>query len=300
MLRHNYKRKEWKEYLTGYAFIFPIIAFIVIFIAYPIMQSLMLSFYQWDAVSEKVFVGFSNYIRMFTKDYLFFTALKNSTIFAIGATIGTVVVGFIFAVLIDFKIKFWKAYRFVFFLPYVYSVVIVSLLWRKIFDQNGVFNSLLGILHLETLQRTWFANPNTAMGIILFVTIWQFASVPMVLFLAGMQSINETIYEAAKIDGASTMRRIFSVTIPMLKNVFIVIIMIQIIYSFKVFDIIYVMTKGGPGGSTDVLGTILYKYAFLHMKFGYSSVISVLMFVIAIVFALIYIRITGYGSIDKK
>jgi len=286
------KKRDLREYIIGYTFLCPAIIIISLFVLYPMIRSLSLSFFKWNGVGRLEFIGMVNYINMFTRDPLFYTALKNSAIFTFGATICTVGLGFILAVIIDLKIRFSKVYRFVFFLPYVYSVVVVSLLWRKVFESNGLANFIFEKLNLDSVG--WFSEPALAMGIILFVTTWQFASVPMILFLAGLSNIDENIYEAAKIDGASTIRRIFSIIIPMLRNVFTVIIMIQIIYSFKVFDIIYVMTRGGPGGSTEVLGTLIYKYAFKHSNFGNASVVSVVVFIVAIIFAVIYIRMSGF------
>ncbi len=287
-------KNDYKEYFLGYILILPAIIFIVVFIFYPMFQSLSLSFFNWNGMGEKVFIGINNYIELFTKDRYFFTALKNTVIFSIGATVGTIVIGFILAVLIDFKIRFWRTYRVIFFITYVLSIVVVSLLWLKVFDLNGIINNLFRAIHLEELQRAWFDDPKTAMAIIIFVSIWQYSSFPMIFFLAGMQNISEDIYEAAKIDGASTMRRIISVTIPLLKNVLSIVIVLQVIYSFKVFDIVYVMTMGGPSGYTEVLGTLLYKDSFRLQRFGYASTISVIVFLVSIAAGIIYIRTSGY------
>lgn len=287
-------KNNYREYFLGYILILPAIIFIIVFIFYPMFQSLSLSFFSWNGIGEKVFVGINNYIKLFTNDRFFFTALKNTIIYSIGATAGTIILGFILAVLIDFKIRFWRTYRVIFFITYVLSIVVVSLLWLKIFDRDGIINNLFKAIHLGGLQRVWFDDPKTAMAIIIFVSIWQYSSFPMIFFLAGMQNIDENIYEAAKIDGASTIRRIISITIPLLKNVLSVIIVLQIIYSFKVFDIVYVMTMGGPSGYTEVLGTLLYKNSFRLHKFGYASTISVIVFLVSIIAAIIYIRTSGY------
>ena len=288
------RKKDILEYLTGYAFVLPVLIFILFFIAYPIIESLALSFFKWKGIGDWNFVGIKNYIKMFTEDRFFYTSIKNSILFSIGTTFGTILIGFILAVLIDLKIHFWKLYRFIFFLPISLSVAVVALLWSRIFDPYGLVNSLLGVLHLEELQRIWLGDTRLAMGVIIFVTVWQYSGFPMIFFLAGMQNIDEQLYEAAKIDGASTIRRIVSITLPALKNVFSVIIMIQLIFSFKVFDIVWIMTMGGPAGATDVLGTRLYSEAFRSGQFGYASVIAVIMFSIALIFSIIYVRISGY------
>lgn len=293
------KKKDLLEYSVGYLFVVPAVIFILLFIAYPMIQSVILSFFNWNGVSEWKFVGIKNYINMFMGNRYFLTALKNSILFSISATAGTIIVGFILAVLIDFKIKFWKTYRIVFFLPFVFSIVVVSMLWLKIVDPIGILNKVLEVLHLESLQRIWMGDPNSAMIIIIITTIWQYSSFPMLFFLAGMQNIQEELYEAAKIDGASTARRIFSITLPLLKDVFSVLIIIQLIASFKVFDIIYVMTGGGPAGQTEVLGHLLYKTAFRLHEFGSASVLAVIMLIVAMIFSILYIRISGYGKTIK-
>lgn len=284
------------EYIFGYSFIVPAVGFIILFIAYPLIQSIILSFFEWNGMSEWEFTGINNYIKMLTSNRYFFTSLKNSIIFAIGTTSGTIIVGFVLAVLIDFRIKFWKVYRIVFFLPFVLSIVVVSILWLKVVDPYGILNSILGFFNLESLQRVWLSDPKIAITIVILVSIWQYSSFPMLFFLAGMQNIDEELYEAAKIDGASTARRIFSITMPLLKNVFSILIIMQLIFAFKVFDIIYIMTGGGPSGQTEVLGTLLYRSAFKLRDFGSASVIAVVMLIVAIVFSLIYIKVSGYSK----
>ena len=156
------------------------------------------------------------------------------------------------------------------------------------------------MLHLVSLQRIWLADAGGAIAIVIMVSIWQYSSFPMLFFLAGMQNIDEELYEAAIIDGASTARRIFSITIPLLKNVFSILMILQLIFAFKVFDIIYVMTGGGPAGQTEVLGTLLYRSAFKLRDLGSASVIAVIMLVLALVFSIIYIKISGYGKTIRE
>ncbi len=287
-------KKNLSEYITGYSFILPGIIFVLTFIAFPIIASLLLSFFKWPGYGDFNFIGFKNYIKTFTADRFFYDALKNSIIFSISTTLGTVVIGFILAVIIDLKVKFWKIYRFIYFLPFVIAVVPLAFFWTRVFDPNGLANYVLGALHLEALQRTWLGETGVAMFIVILVTVWQYSGFPMIFFLAGMQNIDEEIYEAAKIDGASTFRSILVITIPLLRYVFSIIIMLQLIFSFKVFDIIWVMTRGGPAHSTEVLGTMLYQEAFGQMKFGYASVVSVVMFLVSLILAFIYVRVSGY------
>ena len=292
----KYKKNEIMESLTGYCFLTPALIFFIIFMVYPFFQSLLLSFFKWDGIGAWEFNGVKNYIEMFTKDRYIFIALRNTIIYSFSATFGTVVVGFILAIFIDSKIKFWRIYRIIFFLTYILSVIAVGLLWTKIFALDGLLNSLLGVINLQKLQIAWLNNPIRSVLLMAFIGVWQYSSFPMVLFLAGMQNINEEIYEAARIDGASKLRTIFSITIPVLKDLFSIVIILQLIFSFKVFDIVYIMTGGGPASQTEVLGTLIYRYAFKQFKFGFASVLSVIMILLAIVYSFLYSRVSRYHS----
>lgn len=286
--------KEIREYLTGIAFVLPAIIFLILFIAYPVIQSLALSFFKWRGVGPWKFVGFYNYIRMFTRDRYFFRALKNTILFTILMMSGEMTLGFIYAVLIDLGIRGWKAYRFIFFLPVALSQVAISLLWVKIFQQEGLVNVFLGVLHLEQFQQIWLGDARFAMWCLIFVAWWQWGGWHMVFFLAGMQAIDPQIYEQAKMDGASTLRRVFSITIPLLKNVWFILVALCLINGFKMFDLVYVMTTGGPAAATEVLGTQIYQHAFDVHKYGYASVLAVVMVAASLIITIFYVRVSGY------
>lgn len=294
------KNKNLSEKITGYLYMLPVLLFIVVFMVAPIVTSLVLSFFKWKGYGDLNFIGLANYIKMFSRDLFFFTAFKNTVLISISVTAGTIVVGFFLAILIDYRIHFWKIYRFIFFLPVVMSSVVIGLLWTTLLNPYGLINQLLDIMHLGTLKHDWLGDSNIALVVIIFTVIWAGSGVPMLWFLAGLQNIDAGIYEAAKIDGASTMKRIISISIPLLKNVFAIIIALQFIFSFRIFDVIWVMTGGGPAGATEVLGTHLYKLAFQATKFGYASVLAVIMFIISLILSLIYIKISGYQETIKK
>ena len=292
-------RRDLSEYLTGYLFVLPVVLFILAFIAYPLIQSLLLSFYQWDGIGPWEFVGLNNYVRMLSKDRYFWTALINSFKYSIGASLGLLVVGFVLAAIIDLRVRFWRLYRFVFFLPITVSTAVVALLWLRIVDSYGVLNTLFEIVHLEALQQDWLADPNLALSVIIGIVIWQHSGFPMVIFLAAMQAIDEDIYEAAEIDGATTIRRIVAITIPILKNAFSIIALLLLISTFKVFDIIWIMTRGGPAGATEVLGTHLYQTGIWSNRYGYSSVIAIVILAVSLILSVFYTRISGYRDAPR-
>jgi ABC-type sugar transport system permease subunit len=276
------------------------VLFLAVFIVYPVLQSLFLSFFDWNGFSDKVFIGLKNYADIF-RDRNFLIALKNSFVYIVLSSALILLVGFTLAVIIDNKVKGWKAYRFVYFLPTMLSFVVVALLWHKIYDPRlGLLNKTLELLHLSVLRQKWLADPDIAMYCIIAMVVWQWAGLFMVFFLAAMGHIDETIYEAAKIDGVTVFQRVFKITLPMIRDQFIIIAIILLIASVKVFDIVWVTTQGGPAGSTHVLGTFLYLVAFRFNRVGYASVVAVIALAISLVFGLIYVNYNKLSRSEPK
>ena len=290
------KNRRQIESYVGWALVLPAMIFIATFLLYPAIRSAILPFFRWDGITALKFSGLSNFVEMFTEDRYFFTALRNTFIFAGVATAGTVLIGFLLAAAIDFRVPLWKLYTVVFFLPYALSIAAVSMLWLKIFEPHGLINVTLTHIGLERFAVPWFDNPNMGLGIMLLVSIWQYSSFPMIFFLAGMQSIDQEIYESSRLDGASAIRQIVSITIPLLKHVFSILVVMQLIFSFRVFEIVWIMTAGGPSGGTEVLGTLLYRYSFRFLKFGYASVLSLIALSVAVALSFLYRRVSGYDQ----
>jgi len=286
--------KKIKKYFIGTIFLLPVAIIILTFIAYPAIQSIVLSFFKWPGFGEWEFVGISNYVKMFTADRFFFKTLTNTFLYTLIVPIGLVFIGLLMGLVIHLKVPGWKVYRIIFLMPIAIMQGALALMWARILDPSGLVNILLGWLNLETLQRAWLGEPNTAFFVIIFVTLWQYPGGSMLYLLGGLQTIDEEIYEAAYIDGAGTLRRIISITIPMIKNVIGVVLLIQVIFAFKVFDVVFFLTKGGPANSTEVLGTRLYSIAFEERQFGYASVLATIMVISAIIFGLMYVRFGGY------
>ena len=290
------KNRFLNNYL-GWFFLLPVLLIIIGFLVVPIFESIRNSFFTWDGFSPvKKFVGIGNYIEVFTNSDEFLVALKNTFIFQFGITAGQVTTGLILALIIDSRVRFWRAYRVIFFLPYVLSAFVVVLIWGKVFQHNGLLNDILASLNLENLQRYWLLKTTTSIPAMIFIRIWQFASFPMLFFMAGLQNIDEQIYEAAKIDGATTIQRITRISIPMIKNLIMLMVTMNMIYNFNTFVLVFIMTRGGPSGATEVLGTLIYKFAFGIQRVGYSSVLSVICIIFALVMGLAYYKISGYGK----
>ncbi len=289
------QRRNLQEYFSGYFYLLPILIIVGTFILYPAVKSLILSFVEWPGYGEMKFVGLKNYVEMFTDDRYFWAAFRHTFYFAFLATAGTVIFGFIMALLVDLKFPLWKAYRFVFFLPVTFSAVAVALIMTRIVGPNGLINNTVKMLGLHFLEANWLGQ-KLALTTISIIVIWQFSGFTMIFFLAGLKNIPEELYDAATVDGATIMRRIVSITIPLLKNVFAVVLLVQLLFSFKAFAIFWIMTEGGPAGATEVLGTFIYKNAFSKTLMGYASAASVVVILIAVAFSLLYASILGYGK----
>ncbi|UCB46400.1 MAG: sugar ABC transporter permease [Spirochaetota bacterium] len=288
------KRQKIRKRITAILFVLPALLFLVMFVAYPVFQSIALSLFKWDGAGSWEFNGLENYRKMFTTDRYFWTALKNTILFTVLMTCGEMFLGFIYSVLVDLGVRGWKIFRFIFFLPVTLSQVAISLLFVKIFQEDGLVNAMLGFLNLEGLQHIWLGEIKYAMWCLIITSWWIYGGWHMVFFLAGMQSINPEIYEQAKIDGASTLRRVFVITVPLLKNVWFVLIALSFILGFKMFTLVYIMTTEGPSFATVVLGTRIYRYAFWVHKYGYASTWAVVMVVASLIFAILYVKFTGY------
>lgn len=282
-LREVYKAR------LAYLFLAPAFLLLIVFIAYPLARSLVLSLYEWNGITQPKFVGLANF-RLLFQDKTMLKAVYNTFAFSILTTAGTVIIGFLLAVAIERRVKGWAFFKVIYFLPVMMSMTVVGLLWGQLFDPTfGPINVLLKTLGVAKTP-VWMGDPSVALYAIIGVTIWQYSGFPMIVFLAAMENIPLDIHDAATIDGVGVWQRITRIIFPMIKHVVAVIIMLQIIFSLKVFDVIWVMTQGGPGEATTVLGIYLYRNGFIYTYFGYASAVAVVMTVIIFGVSMIYQR----------
>ena len=282
-LREVYKAR------LAYLFLAPAFLLLIIFIAYPLVRSLVLSLYEWNGITQPKFVGLANF-RLLFQDKTMLKAVYNTFAFSILTTAGTVIIGFLLAVAIERRVKGWAFFKVIYFLPVMMSMTVVGLLWGQLFDPTfGPINTVLKALGVAK-PPVWMGDPGVALYAIIGVTIWQYSGFPMIVFLAAMENIPLDIHDAATIDGVGVWQRITRIIFPMIKHVVAVIIMLQIIFSLKVFDVIWVMTQGGPGEATTVLGIYLYRNGFIYTYFGYASAVAVVMTVIIFSVSMIYQR----------
>ncbi|MBD1382478.1 carbohydrate ABC transporter permease [Metabacillus arenae] len=276
------KAMKRKYNYMGYVFILPWLIGLFLFELYPLIYSFYLSFTEYDVFNPPKFVGFENYIYMFTRDPEFYNSLKVTLIYVFIAVPLKVVFALIVALLLNLNLKGMSIYRTIFYLPSILGgSVAVAILWRFLFTENGLINGILSFLNLPT--ENWLGNPNFSLLTISLLTVWQFGS-SMVLFLAGLKQVPKDLYEAARVDGASNLRVFFSVTLPILTPIVLFNLVMQTINAFQEFTAAFVITNGGPLKSTYLYGIMLYENAFSFLKMGYASALSWVLFIIILLF----------------
>ena len=293
----TYGRRVYQARMA-YLFLLPAYLLMLVFLAYPLVRSLLLSMYEWNGINRPEFVGLENFRRIITEDDTFYQALKNNVIFSVLTTGGTVILGFLLALSIERRVRGWNLFKVIYFLPVMMSSTVVGLLWGRLFDPTyGPINALARSLGWAN-PPVWLGSPGVALYAIIVVTIWQYAGFPMIMFLSAIENIPLDINDAATLDGVTWWQRALRVTLPLVMHVVLVMVMVQLIFSFKVFDIIWAMTSGGPGGATTVLGIYLYRSAFEFTEFGYGSAVAVLMFIIIFVMSTVYLRLFRPDQIE--
>ncbi len=293
-------RRDW---LPGTLFLLPAFALFALFVVYPIIYNVQASTLDWDGVNPGEFVGLGNYTELL-KDPIFITTLKNSGWWILLTIVPQALIGFFLAMLLNQKIRGRAIYRAIFFIPAVLSPVVVGIVWQRMLDPfNGVFAKIGRATGLEFLTKGYLADPKTAIFAAILVNIWMWTGFSMLFYLAGLQLIDDSVLQAAKIDGASTWRTVRSIIWPLLKPTHLSLLLLGIIGSLKTFELVYVLTEGGPNHASEMLPTYTFKQAFQQQSVGYASTISVVLLVIAVVSSLSMVRAFGSGFLtgdDKK
>ena len=265
-------------------------SYLFFFIFTPIILGFFYSFTDYEGLTNKFdFVGLENFHDMFADRY-FKTALKNNIIYGVLMSVCTMLLSLVLAVLVNASGRLKSYFKIAFFLPYVTSMVSVAIIWKMIFNpMGGPLNVLLNALGVEN-PPSWLSSSTWALYAVIIVSIWKDCGYYMLIFIAGLQNIPEDLYEAASLDGASRIRSFFGITIPMLSPTIFLNCVIVTINSFQAFDLINVMTGGGPGMSTNVLSFRIYTEAFVYGKMGYASAIAYFLFALILILTLIQFR----------
>lgn len=277
------KLKSNRTKMGVFLFILPALAIYLVFQIIPIIGSVYFSLVSWNGIagSTPEFIGFQNYIYAF-KSPDFILSLKNMAKMVIVSVVFHTPIALLMAVAINTKCKGYRLFKALFFVPTVFPLTAVGLMWYFIFMPTGSFNALLDVVGLSNLVTPWLVDSSTAMNTIVFVNIWAGVGYYMVIILAGLTTIPEDVYEAAAIDGATSVKQFFQITIPMLKPILSMCILMDIIGSVKVFDLVFAMTGGGPNGLTNLPTTLMYNEAFKYNHYGVGSAIGIIIMLICI------------------
>ena len=255
-MKNLYEKLTNNQNFAAWIFIAPAILGTFIFILIPVICSFGLSFTSWDMLNPINFVGLENY-KLLLRDGLFYKILLNTIVFALSTSILGVIIPLILAAILNSKIRGSEFYKTAYFLPFITPMVVVGIVWAWIFDPNiGFLNQVLNI-HINWLYDSKFAMPA-----LIIVSVWKLIGYNMIIFLSAFSSVSQSLFEAAKIDGANAYQTFKNVTIPLLSPTIFFVVIITAISSFQVFDLIYLMTQGGPFDSTNVLVYSIYKNAF--------------------------------------
>jgi multiple sugar transport system permease protein len=283
------RRKRLHHLVTAVPFILPSLAGVLVFLVMPVVIVLVLSFFHWNFLTPPSFAGFSNFGTM-TRDYHVFHALETTAFYVLWNIPIQTVIALALAVLLNRKLPGMGFFRALYVLPWMATPVAMAVVWSWVFNyQYGLLNHLLSLVGIHGTD--WLGNTSTALPMVAMVNTWQYAGYNMLFFLAGMQTIPPTLYEAAAIDGASAWRRFSSITLPLLNPTMLFVLVTDIIGSFQVFDAVYVMTQGGPGTSTDVINYQIYTTAFGNFDVGSASAMSLLLFGVILLVTYLQFRI---------
>ncbi len=278
--------------LIPYKFVAAPILLLVVLLIYPITQVLGFSFFDNVLiVKESTFVGLKNYIGLLTED-LFRKALWNTVVFTVGSVIFHIIVGLVFASLLNQEMnKYAKTFfRVVFILPWIFTASVVAINWQLILAPLGVFNYILRSIGILEQNIEWFGDPKYAMLSLIVVNIWRGYPFMMISVLAGLQSISYTLHEAAQVDGASMWQRYIHITLPSLKPILISVGLLDLIFTFRLFPLIWLTTGGGPVGATETLATYLYKLAFYELKYSKASALAVIILIVTSIISIYYLK----------
>lgn len=281
--------------IEAYLFVLPAFAFYALFLALPIVGVVFISLLDWSGISMKdiQFVGFANY-RAMADDPVFWQALWHNIVF-IGFGAGAMVVlGLFLAVLLEQGLRGSNLFRGIFFIPTIMSLVVVGIVFVLLLSPElGLVNPLLRSVGLGSLTRAWLGDPATALPTVIAADVWKNFGLAMFLFVAGLKAIPQEYYEAASIDGANAWRHFLDITLPALRPVTAVVITLTSINTLKLFDLVYVMTAGGPNHASQVLTTWMYAQGFMFNNMGYGSALAVVLLLITFVITVIQFKLVS-------
>lgn len=294
---HSHLTQVGRGNLVALLLVLPALLLAGLFIGYPVVRTALLSFQDWPGLGPAESVGLANFAELLG-DPNFARAISNNLLFAVVVTVSTVTLGTVFALPIDRRIRFWRFYRFVYFLPYIVPITVIAIMWSNAFDPHFGWGTRL-LEFIPAAAGGLLANPDTAIWVVCWVAVWHLAGFPMVYMIGALGGIPAEIKEAALLDGAGPVQTALRITIPLCKDTLATIVLLQLIFSFKVFDLVQALTRGGPGSSTQVLGTLIYREAFINSRFGYASAVALAATGVIVAISLVYLAVFKPASIDR-
>lgn len=273
--------------IKPYIFLAPALIILSVFSIYPILHMITLSFYEWNMISPvKTFVGLTNFINL-ASDMKFYQIIGNTLIYVIFTVGLNIILGMALALFLNRKTKISSFLQSIAFFPYIVSLASISLLWMWIMNKNfGLLNALLEFLHLQTID--WLGSTTYALISLIIISVWKGVGYNALIILASLQSVPQYLYEAARLDKASSWKIFRKITLPMISPTVFFLTLMDAIASFKVFETIQIITEGGPQNSTNTLVFALYEYGFHFYKIGYAASIGVVLFLIIAIFTIGY------------
>lgn len=278
--------------LTPFIFLLPACIILGAFIFYPMLNAIWLSFTDYNMIQEANFIGVDNYKELF-QDALFWKTLGQTLLYLIVVVPALVILPIFIAILVNRQIKGIGFFRSTYYVPVVTSMVVVGITWKWLYADTGILNYFLQSAGIINDPIHWLTSPSTSIFAVMAVTVWKGLGYYMVIYLAGLQSIPDNLYEAAEIDGAGKWQQIKNITIPLLIPSITIVAIMSSISAMKVFEEIYVMTGGGPLNSSKTLVYYIYERAFDHLQMGYASAAGVILFIITLVLSIINIKISN-------
>lgn len=285
-------RPSWRRDWSNYLYVVPVFVFMIGLIYYTIAYTLYTSLFEWDGISpERTFVGLSNYAAIL-QDPVFYTALKNTVIFMVLAISVQMFLGLFMALLLRAPLVRLKSfYKSVFFLPTVLAPAIISFVFRHIYEAgDGELNALLEAVGLGFLTMGWLSDPDVALYSLTAINIWQWTGFSFIMYFAALTTMDQSVVEAARIDGARSFQVVWHIIFPLLRPTHFSLVILGVIGALKTFDIVWLTTGGGPGRATEFLTTYIYKETILEYQAGYSSALSMILLATALLVTAIQLR----------
>lgn len=282
--------------LVGYGFLLPDLLGLTAFVVAPILGAFYISFHRWTGIGERQWIGLGNYETL-AGDAVFLSSLKITAVYTLTFVPLLFVLSLALALLVNQGLKLTGFFRSAFFAPFMVSLVVASVIWGFMLQEpGGAVNLIIGLFGVE--PQPWLGSTRTALASVILVTLWQGVGFSMVIFLTGLQDIPGVYYEAARVDGAGAWRRFRSITMPLLQRTSIFVLVISFISALQLFDPIFVLTQGGPANATRTAVFYIYETAFQFLQLGYAAALSVVLFVIILVFTLLQLRMVPHESDD--